>query len=314
MHRKHEIGHYVAEMQSSRTLHIPVLQTTVMNVFQPKHGETVLDVTLGLGGHAHTFLESVGEAGRLIGLDADQRNLEVARKNLSEFSDRTTLMHANFSQLSELNLPRVDILFADLGLSSPHLDDPARGFSFRSDGPLDLRFDQSRGVTAMHLIEMSDEAELATIFRSYGELYMQARRLASTLAGTQIATTAQLRTLIEELFGFRAKAILPLVFQALRIAVNDELTALDALLHVGPSLLKKGGRMGIISYHSLEDRPVKHTFRSLTTPLKDPITGKISQDAAFRLLTPKALVPSAQEMADNPRSRSAKFRALQFRL
>lgn len=313
MLRKHEIGHYVAHMQRSRTLHIPVLQTTVMNVLQPKHGETVLDVTLGLGGHAGAFLEGVGDTGRLIGLDADQKNLEIAKSTLSTFSDRTTFMHANFSDLSDLHLPSVDILFADLGLSSPHLDDPERGFSFRFDGPLDLRFDQTRGVTAMHLIEMSDEAELATIFRSYGELYMQARRLASTLAGMRIATTSQLRTVVEELFGFRAKAILPLVFQALRIAVNDEIVSLQNLLNIGPSLLKPGGRMGIISYHSLEDRPVKHTFRSLTTPTKDPVTGTIITIAPFTLLTPKALVPSLPEIADNPRARSAKFRVLQSR-
>lgn len=293
--------------------HIPVLRETILDIMQPRAGESVLDVTLGLAGHAKAFLEKTGPDGSLTGIDADLENLKVAQHNLAAFSGRTRFIHSNFAQLGSLDLQPVDMVFGDLGLSSPHIDNAERGFSFRFDGPLDLRYDRTSGKTAQQIIQQLDEEELAEIFRRYGELFREAKKLASKLAGKEITTTAQLRAVVDECFGFRAKRLLPQIFQALRIAVNDELNALAHLLDVGANLLKSGGRMGVISYHSLEDRMVKHHFRTLTTPEKDPVTGKISREAPFILLTPKAVAPSDDEIASNPRARSAKFRAIQKR-
>lgn len=293
----------------SEPQHISVMKDVVLDVLRPAEGERVLDVTLGLGGHAEAFLKSIGPSGHLVGLDADQENLSYARRRLEPFGSRAQLIHVNFGDLRSLQLGPFDIIFGDLGLSSPHIDSADRGFSFRFDGPLDLRFNRETGETAADLLERVSEDDLKKIFREYGEL-REAGRLARLLAGKRWATTTSLKEKVEEAYGFRAKSVLPQVFQALRIAVNDELSVLTELLHAGVDLLKPGARLGILSYHSLEDRIVKHTFRELCTPLKDPVTGKVAVESAFELLTPKALVPSDLETADNPRARSAKFRVL----
>jgi 16S rRNA (cytosine1402-N4)-methyltransferase len=297
-------------MRDESPRHLPVLHTTVLDVLSPQPGETVLDVTMGLAGHARSFAEAIGEKGSLIGIDADRENQMVAREALGGWKGSLTLHHANFLLLPELGVPQVDILFADLGLSSPHLDVPERGFTFRSEGPLDMRFDRESGETAADLLERLSADQLVKIFRDYGEIQLGAYKLAEALAGKRFPTTLSLAAAAEGIFGWRTKAVLPQVFQALRIAVNRELEAVQTLLAFGPSLLKAGGRMGVISFHSLEDRLVKHAFRALTAPEKDPVTGKISAPAPFELLTPKALVPSDDETAVNPRSRSAKFRAI----
>lgn len=291
-------------------VHIPVLLDTVLAILDPRAGERVLDVTLGLGGHSAAFLWMIGPEGSLTALDADDANLAIARKRLRAQGGRVNLRHANFGDIAVLGLGEFDVMFADLGLSSPHIDDPARGFSFRFDGPLDLRFDRTAGRTAADLLHSSTEEELAALFRTYGELYKEARRLGRILAGRSIETTADLKRAVEEAFGFRAKQILPQVFQALRIAVNDELNVLAELLRAGIAMLAPGGRMGVISYHSLEDRLVKQTFRALCTPEKDPVTGAVSVPAAFEALTKKAVQPDQAEIASNQRARSAKFRAI----
>lgn len=293
--------------------HIPVLEDVVLDLLAPKSGETVLDVTLGLAGHASRFLQKTAPDGHFIGLDADQINLAYATEKLAPFGDRVTLYHLNFGQLSELELGAVDILFADLGLSSPHVDDPTRGFTFRTDAPLDLRYDQTSGWSAAAFIERSSEEDIARIMRDYGELYQPARRIGKELAGKHFEGTAALCTALENVFTFKTKSMLPQIFQALRIAVNDEMGVLQNLLEVGPALLAPGGRMGVISFHSLEDRLVKHAFRTLATPLKDPVTGKISVEADFEVMTPKAVVPSTEEVTANPRARSVKFRILRRR-
>lgn len=293
--------------------HEPVLPSEVLSVLQPAPGETVLDVTLGLGGHSQLFLQKIGPQGRLIALDADAGNLDVARERLAAFIHQTTLYHVNFSAMEELHLPPVDVLFADLGLSSPHVDDPERGFSFRYDSPLDLRFDQSMGETAAELLERCELEDIIEILRMYGELYKDALRIARVLTEMKPQTTADLRLAVEKACGWRAKQVLPQVFQALRIAVNDELRALGVLLAAGPKILAPGGRMGVLSYHSLEDRMVKQVFRDLCEPEKDVITGKISVEAPYRLLTKKAMQASEEEVRNNPRSRSVKFRAIERR-
>lgn len=296
-------------MRDETPRHLPVLHTTVLEALSPAPGERVLDVTLGLAGHASSFAEKIGPAGTLVALDADSENLALARERLTGWNGTLELHHLNFGALPSLQLAPVDILFADLGLSSPHLDIPERGFTFRADAPLDMRFDRTGGETAADLIERLSVEQLQTILNEYGELH-PSRNLSQALAGKRWETTAQLRAKVDEVYGFRAKGVLPQVFQALRIAVNDEMESLRVLLEHGPALLTEGGRMGVITFHSLEDRLVKHTFRDMVQPEKDPVTGKIVRTAPFELLTPKALVPSEEEIASNPRARSAKFRAI----
>lgn len=290
--------------------HVPVLQTTVLHVLALKEGESVLDCTLGLGGHSAAFLEATAPGGTLVALDADTTNLADARARLEPFGDRAKLVHANFRDAGALGLGAFDVVFADLGLSSPHIDEPERGFSFRTDGPLDLRYDRTTGCTAADLIEQSDEDDLVTMIHDLGEVHQHVRPLAKILAGTRVETTFAFKQKVEEVFRYRAPSVLPRLFQALRIAVNDEIGALESLLAAIPDLLNSGGRAGILSYHSLEDRVVKRTFKSWSEPEKDMLTGRPVAAARFELLTKKALVPEDDELAANPRSRSVKFRAI----
>lgn len=287
--------------------HTPVLLREALELLDPKPGEVIVDVTLGLGGHAAKFLEKIGSRGKLIGIDADEKNLAEARKKLT--GKNVTLIHGNFrdlpSLLSQSTITTCDILFADLGLSSPHLDDPERGFSFRTDAPLDLRFDQTHGENALELLRDSKEANLLRIFREYGEL-PDARPLVQIIVTGRkkhpLGRTSDLVASAEEAYGWRAQKLLPQIFQALRIAVNDEMGALTSLLEHGPLLLSQGGRMAVMSYHSLEDRMVKLRFASLAP------RGAVSQ---YELLTPKPIKPTIEEIKANPRSRSAKLRFLQ---
>src|SRR3989338_8164382 len=248
--------------QASRVQHIPVLYDTILDLLNPKEGEVVLDMTLGLGVHAKGFLEKIGPKWKLIGLDADEENLQEVQKLMNVLKVKNVeCIHANFRdflRVAQAGTPALqyDILFADLGLSSPHLDDPKRGFSFRFEGPLDCRFDQSKGETASELLMRAKEQELLQIFFEYGEVRGTKKLVSAILMsreGHPIATTKDLVKIVESAFGKKAKSMLPQIFQALRIAVNDEVGALKALLEAGPALLKTGGRMGIISFHSLED-------------------------------------------------------------
>ena len=287
---------------------------SVFDILLPKPGETILDVTLGLGGHSSTFALGIGETGTLIALDADSQNLEAAKVRLKNAKCTLVFHHANFSKLPSLPIPPVDVLFADLGLSSPHLDDPSRGFSFRTDAPLDMRFDRTKGETAAELLQRSSFDDIRKLLREYGELreagYIARAIADANEAGEPVSTTQGLAKCVEKAVGWRAPQLLPRVFQAVRMAVNDELGALGTLLTHGPTLLKPGGRMGIISFHSLEDRMVKQKFRELCAVEKDPVTGQDASEAAFTLLTKKSIVPSEKEIELNPRSRSAKFRAI----
>ncbi len=299
--------------------HTPVLLEEIRVVLAPAPGERVLDATVGLGGHAEALLLSTDPDGTLVGLDTDSENLSLAAKQLSRFGKRVTLHHANFrDSVTEPALSRVegglcdfDVIVADLGLSSAHVDDPSRGFTFRSDAPLDLRFDRTRGSSAAQWIAETSEAEIARVFFEYGEVRFS-RRLASAILEKQPKTTAELVKIVESIFGFRSPSALPQIFQALRIAVNDELTSLEIFLRDAPTLLRPGGRLGIIAYHSLEDRLVKRTFRTLSTPTRDPLTHAVTSDAPFTLLTKRPIVPSQAEIAANPRSRSAKLRAIRL--
>lgn len=290
--------------------HVPVLQSAVLDLLDPQEGEIVIDVTVGLGGHSLLLLERIGRSGKLIALDADAKNLVEAKKVLG--AGNTQLIHANFRDLESLGLPQCDILFADLGLSSPHIDDSTRGFSFRADGPLDCRYDHKRGRTCADLLQKSSEHDLLRIFRDFGEI-REARSLAHQIVQSRkerpLMRTLDLVAVAQTVFSFRANSMLPQIFQALRIAVNDEMGALDSLLQQSPNLLKPGGRMGMICYHSLEDRKVKQRFLSLTSSEKGAVS-RPKAPASYELLTKNAVQATLEEIGRNPRSRSARLRVI----
>ncbi len=296
-------------------MHIPVLLSEVLASLSPSSGDRILDVTLGLGGHAEAMLKATGSSGVLVGIDADLQNLERARTRLP--SGSTVLVHANFRDVPACLPPEqrvFDVILADLGISSPHLDDASRGFSFRFDAPLDMRLDQSSGQPASIVLSSLDRASLIRIFRDYGEVQRSHRLVDEIISRRKtdpVRTTFALSDAIRKAYGTVAGGdILPQVFQALRIAVNGELDALDTFLREAPRLLGPGGRLGIISFHSLEDRMVKTAFRDLTTAPKDPLTGQDLHPPEFELLTKKGIAPSDGETASNPRARSARLRAI----
>ncbi|MCC7074523.1 MAG: 16S rRNA (cytosine(1402)-N(4))-methyltransferase RsmH [Deltaproteobacteria bacterium] len=285
--------------------HVPVMLGEVLALVDPPAGAVVLDCTAGAGGHLRAFVERVGPHGRVVALDRDPRahQEDAAGGVAARHADRVTLVQAPFSAartvLDRIGVERVDALFADLGVSSLQLDEPARGFSFRADAPLDMRMDTSAGETAAELIRRLDERELADVIYLYGEEH-KSRRIARVLKRDLPTTTAALAEAVIRAVGDprmarRGGGIHPATrtFQALRIATNRELDELDALLGALPSLVRPGGRAVVLSFHSLEDRKVKHRFR----------------DEGFTALTKRPQVPSDDEIKANPRARSAKLRA-----
>ena len=258
----------------------------------------------------------------ILGIDRDQQALAAAAEKCSFAADRITLARGNFGDLAEIadanGWDKVDAVLLDIGVSSPQLDTPERGFSWRSDGPLDMRMDDRNPVTAGRLLNHSSEEELARIFREYGEI-AQARKLARAVAERRqkapFGTTAELVEVCDEVLGVSRPGKLPhptLVFQALRIAVNDELGELRRALEAGCGKLKKGGRIAVISFHSLEDRIVKNHFRDESTgchcPPGLPVC-RCGHTASLRPVTRKPIVPGEAEVAANRRSACAKLRA-----
>ncbi len=301
--------------------HVPVLLDETLGFLAPERrpGGVFVDATVGLGGHAEALLRRAPEA-RVLGLDRDPQALELAAGRLAVFGERVRLEHAVFDRLADvlagLGIGRVAGVLADLGVSSMQLDVPERGFSFRFDGPLDMRMG-SAGLTAADLVNESSEEELERIFREYGE-ERHARRIARAIARARaespITTTGQLKSLIDRIKGWSShrEKIDPAtrVFQGLRIEVNQELTGLAALIDQTVGLLEPDGRLVIISYHSLEDRIVKNRMRAMAQGEVDQVTGRTrSETQLIEVLTRKPVRPSEQEIAFNPRSRSAKLRA-----
>jgi 16S rRNA (cytosine1402-N4)-methyltransferase len=280
-------------------LHVSVMPAEVAFGLEPRPGQTIVDCTVGAGGHAKLLAEAVAPNGRLVGFDQDPTMLELARPRLAGFP--VELVHANFEDLPEtlqkLNLGPVDALLADLGFCSDQIADSNRGFSFQHDGPLDMRLDPTRGEPASAMIRRLRESDLADIIYRYGE-DRQSRRIAHRIVEarkeTPIVTTGQLAEIVRRSMS-RSGGIDPATrtFQALRIAVNDELGALERLLAALPSCVKPGGRVAIISFHSLEDRLVKEAFRDA---------------GRFEVVTRKPRTASDAEIAANPRARSAKLR------
>lgn len=273
--------------------HTSVLAREIIELLSPKKSEVFLDGTLGLGGHAKLILEKIGKSGKLIGLDLDSRNLELARENLKEFSN-LEIHHSNFCKLRDFIMPdSLDGILLDLGLSSPHLDDPIRGFSFRKSGPLDMRFDQNQSLTAAIILNSFTENEIADILYQFGEI-RSSRKIAKKVVESR---RKQKFSQMEDLVGIvEAKSLLPQVFQALRIAVNSELESLQEGLNASLEALKSGGRIAVISFHSLEDRIVKNFFRAK------------KKDGILEVITKKPITPDLEEVQENPRSRSAKLR------
>jgi len=283
--------------------HTPVLLDEVMEHLAPMAGRVYADVTVGGGGHARAILERSAPDGRLIGTDRDLSALDAARAELAQFGERAVLRKARMSELgqvlSSLDIERVDGLIADLGVSSAQLDQPERGFSLANDGPIDMRMDPSEGDSALSLIADSNVEELANLIYRYGEEH-RSRKIARSLRNAydqgELETTSDLRRAVHRATGPRRGRIDPATktFQALRIAVNDELAELEALLQQAPDILRSGGVVAVISFHSLEDRIVKHAFRN-----SDELVA----------LTKRPIIASNQERDSNPRSRSAKLRA-----
>lgn len=288
-------------------LHEPAMAAEVRELLGSRRALWIVDVTVGTGGHAAMLLEAT--AARLLGLDRDQRALAVAAERLREFGGRAVLVHTDFAELDaaleRAGFERADAILADLGMSSFALDDPERGFSFRHDGPLDMRMDLSQRLSASAIVNEENESELARIIHVFGE-EPAARRIARAMAAARrrrpIESTAELRAIVERAVGRRRRrGIHPATrtFQALRIAVNHELESLRLLLERAPAALAPGGRMAAIAYHSLEDRLVKERFRELV------------RGGEFIAVTGKALRPTPAEVAHNPRARSARLRCVE---
>ena len=284
--------------------HIPVMVEEVMTFLKCEPGHTYVDATLGGGGHASEILKRSAPDGMLIGMEWDEEALSEARKTLLSFGDRVKLFRENFVHLPDLMKPEsADGVLLDLGLSSIQLEKEERGFSFRGEGPLDMRMDQRMDETAADLVNNLSSEELESILFQYGEerwAKQIVRALVQEREREPIRTTQSLRKIIHRAIPrrFHSRRIDPATrtFQALRIRVNEELENLQKILQTGWKILKKGGRMCVISFHSLEDRMVKETFRALEKQ------GKVV------ILTKKPVTPSEEEQKRNPRSRSAKLR------
>jgi 16S rRNA (cytosine1402-N4)-methyltransferase len=289
--------------------HTPVLTRAAVELLAVGPGDFVVDATVGRGGHAVLLAASLSDPGALLGLDVDPACLADAEKRLAGVTGRIVLQHRNFAELSQvlagLDVERVDVILADLGLSSTQLDDPGRGFSFLADGPLDMRMDHRTKTTAADLVNRLREQELADLLYQYGQERFSrriARRICAARRDGRITRTAGLADLVAAAVKADPKSrrskIHPATrtFQALRIAVNDELSALEALLDCAPRHLNPGGRIGVISFHSLEDGRVKRDFRR-------------RRDAGlYTVVTKKPIVADVAERKANPRSRSAKLR------
>ncbi len=298
--------------------HVPVLFNEVIDILDPISGGLYVDGTVGAGGHSRGILERSSPDGRLIGFDRDPGALALAAENLSEFSGRVELIQSSYhellSHLNNRNWQSVDGILVDLGLSSMQLDQPDRGFSFRFDAPLDMRFDPNQTLKAADLVNELDREALTELIADYGEEKF-ARRIASAIIGRRpIRTTLELAAVIENAVPGPRTRIHPATrtFQALRIAVNQELEILEEFLPQALKILKTGGRLVVISFHSLEDRIVKEFFRreskNCICPPEIPVC-VCDHQAAVKELTRRPIRPEEHEVEGNPRARSAKLRA-----
>jgi 16S rRNA (cytosine1402-N4)-methyltransferase len=305
-------------------MHIPVLYQEILKYLQPRPGGSYIDGTVGAGGHTKGLLLASAPNGRILAFDKDPEAIIIARQQLPEAGKRIIFVHASYASMVDkaplYGFQRVDGILLDLGLSSLQLESANRGFSFMRDGPLDMRFDPSEGPTAADLLNELDAAEISTILWRYGEV-RQSRRIAQAITNERpITSTGQLAELVarestrsRSKRGRRGSRIHPAtqVFQALRIAVNEELDELESGLEAAVTLLKTGGRLAVISFHSLEDRLVKQFIRERSRECNCPPHQPICTcdvQPTLRPVTRKVVRPSVTEIENNPRSRSAKLR------
>jgi len=312
------------------TGHIPVLYHEIIHALQPRRGGLYVDGTLGAGGHAWGILQASSPDGRLLGLDLDPHALALAAEKLAPFGERAILVHASYrtlaEQLQRLGWAAVDGILLDLGVSSMQLDAGERGFSFLVDAPLDMRFDPTSPLSAADLVNSLGEAELADIIYRYGE-ERYARQVARAIVRSRpLHTTRQLAELVARVVGSRKTAassargggrIHPATrtFQALRIAVNDELEVLRSGLSQATSLLIPGGRLAVISFHSLEDRIVKNFFSQESRQcicLAEQLVCTCGHRATLHIITQKPITATRQAISINPRARSAKLRVAEY--
>lgn len=318
-----EARHIVSDLEI-RPRHLPVMLEEVVALLRPQAGRRFVDGTFGGGGHAAALLASSVPDGQLLGLDRDAETLTAAASQFATFGQRCRLIHANFSEtgrvLDEIGWDGVDGILLDLGFSSLQVEEAERGFSFLRHGPLDMRMDRDDEASAADFINDASEKELQRIFREFGEepaARAVARAVTRARATNDLVTTTDLAVVIDRVIPRTPRTHLhpaTRVFQALRIAVNRELEHLAAFLREGYRFLRPGGRLVILSYHSLEDRLVKEAFRrwaaSCICPPQLQVCG-CQWSPQVRILTPKPLPPTAEEVAANPRARSAHLRAVE---
>ena len=300
--------------------HKPVLYQEIIHALQPRSGGRYVDGTLGAGGHARGILEACAPDGHLLGLDVDPQALAIARETLAPYDGRIHLAQASHTtlneQLASLEWDGIDGIVLDLGASSMQFDNPGRGFSFMQDGPLDMRFGINAAMSADEIVNTYDERELADIIFKYGE-DRDARKIARAIVGSRpLHTTGELVAVIEKVSPRRGDRVHPATqtFQALRIAVNDELAAVEKTLPQAVASLNTGGRCAVISFHSLEDRIVKDYFREQSKDLVNPPYERIYEEerkAVVNLVNRKPILPTEEEIKDNPRARSAKLRVVE---
>ena len=304
-------------MREPERLHVPVLLDEVLAGLRLAPGQNVVDGTVGMGGHARGILERTAPDGRLLGIDRDPNALAVAAEELAEFGSRAVLRRGEFRHLGEIvaeaGLGRVDGVLLDLGVSSLQLDRPERGFSFQEEGPLDMRMDPSAPLTAEEIVNQWPADELADLIYAYGEERHSRRVARAIVAARPLRTTGELARAVSRAVGGRSGGIHPATrtFQALRIAVNAELESLEEVLPQAVALLRPGGRLAVIAFHSLEDRIVKQFMareaRDCICPPRLPVC-VCGHQATLRPVTRKPLRATEAEVARNPRSRSARLR------
>jgi 16S rRNA (cytosine1402-N4)-methyltransferase len=301
------------------TPHQPVLYHEIIHALQPKNEGQYVDGTLGAGGHARGVLEACAPDGRLLGLDVDPQALALARENLAPYGRRVRLIRASYDSLTEIlreiGWEAVDGILLDLGLSSMQLDTPERGFSFQHEAPLDMRFDPASPTSAADLVNTLSKDELADLIYRYGEERASRRIAQAIVKARPLQTTRQLAAVIESVLPRKGR-IHPATrtFQALRIAVNRELDRIENVLPQAVAALRSGGRLAIISFHSLEDRIVKAYFRAESKDLVNPPYERIyevEKKATLKEINRKVIIPGEAENAANPRARSAKLRIVE---
>ncbi|MGQ9661091.1 MAG: 16S rRNA (cytosine(1402)-N(4))-methyltransferase RsmH [Kiritimatiellia bacterium] len=311
---------------SERAMHRPVLVKEVVEFLVVTEGGTYVDATVGSGGHARAILERAGPKARLLGIDRDEEAIRRCRESLWNFREQIVLVHGNFVQLEKLvaeeGIQDVDGILFDLGVSSEQLEDPERGFSFLKDGPLDMRMDRSQATSAQHLLRNASEAELFRILRDFGQ-ERNARRIARAVvrerAKRPLLRTSDLVQVVGRVVGGSQppQRIHPATrtFQAIRIAVNDELNCLEQGLAAALAVVRTGARIAVITFHSGEDRVVKHFFARHVGRMESLPGGGCAwrgETPRVRLLSRRPIVPTPQEVLSNPRARSAKLRVVEI--